>query len=173
MHSIKYIEAALCMPTLLIWKIRFRNKMSVHPYQNIHNLKISLKNSGRLLIRRRLKTREGCHIIVDGGDVEIGDYCFFNFNVSITAVDDIKIGNHVQIANNVVIVDHNHNYTQSGLVSKRVIIEDDVWIGANVVILPGVVIGKGSVIAAGSVVNKDIPPRTVVAGVPAKEIKRY
>lgn len=173
MHRIKFIKAALCAPTLLTWKIKYRNKIKVHPYQDIHKLKLSLKASSKLSIGKRLKTREGCHLIIDGGNVEIGDYCFLNFNVSITSVDYIKIGNHVQIANNVVIVDHNHNYMQSGLVSKRVVIEDDVWIGANVVVLPGVTIGKGAVIAAGSVVNKDIGSRTVVAGVPAKEIKKY
>lgn len=169
----KYIKAALCAPSLLFWKIRYGNRINVHPYQDVHNLKLTLKNSSRLSIGRRLKTREGCHLIIDGGNVEIGDYCFLNFNVSITSVEYIKIGDHVQIANNVVIVDHNHNYTQSGFVSKRVIIEDDVWIGANAVLLPGVTIGKGAVIAAGSVVNKDVDPRTVVAGVPAKVIKRY
>jgi galactoside O-acetyltransferase len=56
--------------------------------------------------------------------------------------------------------------------AQPVIIEDDVWIGTRAVILPGVRIGYGSVIAAGSVVTKDVPPMTVVAGIPAKPIKK-
>lgn len=55
--------------------------------------------------------------------------------------------------------------------SAPVTIEDNVWIGANVTILPGVVVGRGSVIAAGSVVTKSVPPNSLVAGVPAKVIK--
>ena len=53
-----------------------------------------------------------------------------------------------------------------------VTIEDDVWIGANAVILPGVAIGTHSVVAAGAIVTKDVPPRSLVAGVPAKVIKQ-
>ncbi|RYE17040.1 MAG: acyltransferase, partial [Sphingobacteriales bacterium] len=55
---------------------------------------------------------------------------------------------------------------------KFIIIEDDCWIGTNSVVLAGVTVGRGSVIAAGSVVTKDVPPYSVVAGVPAKIIKK-
>ena len=58
-----------------------------------------------------------------------------------------------------------------GLSSKKVVIEDDVWVGGKSVILPGVTIGRGSIIAAGSVVTKDIPPFVIAGGVPAKIIK--
>jgi acetyltransferase-like isoleucine patch superfamily enzyme len=53
-----------------------------------------------------------------------------------------------------------------------IVIEDNVWLGANVVVMPGVTIGKHSVVAAGSVVTKDVPPDTIVAGVPAKVVKK-
>lgn len=56
---------------------------------------------------------------------------------------------------------------------RDVIIEKDVWIGANVTILSGVTIGRGATIAAGAVVNKDVPPYTIMGGVPAKVIKHY
>ena len=56
---------------------------------------------------------------------------------------------------------------------KEVIIEEDVWIGSRVTILMGVTIGRGATIAAGSIVTKDVPPYTIVGGVPAKVIKRY
>jgi len=54
----------------------------------------------------------------------------------------------------------------------KIIIQDDAWIGAGAIILPNVTIGKGAVVGAGAVVTKDVPPYTVVAGVPAKEIKK-
>jgi acetyltransferase-like isoleucine patch superfamily enzyme len=59
----------------------------------------------------------------------------------------------------------------SGHVKKKVIICDDVWIGANCIVLPGVTIGSGSVVAAGSVVTKDIPNNCIVGGIPAKIIR--
>lgn len=81
------------------------------------------------------------------------------------------------IANNVVIVDHDHKIMENGeisgsLVTATVVIEDNVWIGANVVITKGVTIGTGSIIGAGSVVTKDVEPHTMVAGVPAEVVKK-
>ena len=61
---------------------------------------------------------------------------------------------------------------EQGITTKPIIIGDDVWIGANAVILPGVTIGKHCVVAAGAVVTKDVPDNTIVGGVPAKEIKK-
>ena len=61
---------------------------------------------------------------------------------------------------------------EQGVSTKPVVIEDDIWIGANAVILPGVTIGHHTVVAAGAVVTKDVPPHSLVAGVPAKIIKQ-
>lgn len=98
---------------------------------------------------------------------------FCNTNVSITAMKNITIGDNVRIANNVVIVDHDHDFQNnlSDFISEDVIIGNDVWIGANAVILRGVHIGDHAVIAAGSVVNEDIPAFAVAGGVPVKLLK--
>lgn len=108
----------------------------------------------------------------------IGDNVYFNRNVFITARAKITIGNNVLIGPNTVMNSGNHLYSDpqtpiclQGHVSKEIIIEDDVWIGANATILCGVKIGRGSVVAAGSVVNRDIPPYSVVAGVPARKVR--
>lgn len=76
-----------------------------------------------------------------------------------------------------VVTALNHNFSdkslridQQGISTRSVVISDDVWVGANAVILPGVTIGTHAVVAAGAVVTKDVPPHTVVAGVPAKVI---
>jgi galactoside O-acetyltransferase len=91
---------------------------------------------------------------------------------------EIVIGNDVLIASNAVIRASNHNYermdlpiNQQGHQGGRIIIGDDVWISANVVIVSNVTIGQGAVIGAGAVVTKDIPPYAFAGGVPAKIIK--
>lgn len=98
----------------------------------------------------------------------IGSNTFFNHNCSVTAKKSIQIGDDVVIANNVVIVDHDHKFSNCGLQSgyniEPVKIGNGVWIGANCVILKGVNIGNNSVIAAGSVVNHSIPARELWGG---------
>ena len=92
----------------------------------------------------------------------------------------VTIGNNVLIGPNVVISSATHNIdyrirnkdNHMDIGGAPVVIEDNVWIGANVTVMPGVTIGKHSVIAAGSVVTTDIPPDTMAAGVPAKIIKK-
>lgn len=102
--------------------------------------------------------------------------CFINRNCNIIAMKRIEIGKGVTIAPNVCIYDHDHNiYGGNSIqhfISAPVIIKDNVWIGANAVILKGVTIGEGAVVGAGAVVTKDVPADSVVGGVPAKIIRK-
>lgn len=107
-----------------------------------------------------------------GNNVGISQNCFF------AAREMIEIGNDVIIGPGVSLFSENHNYERSdklirlqGETRKAIVIEDDVWIGANATILAGVHIGKHSVIGAGAVVTKDIPSNSVYAGNPARSIK--
>ena len=111
------------------------------------------------------------------GDVIIGD----NTRIGLhnTIIGPVTIGSHVNLAQGITVTALNHNFSQSdkrideqGVSTNQVVIGDDVWIGANATILPGVTIGSHCVVAAGAVVTKDIPDRSVAAGVPAKIIKR-
>jgi acetyltransferase-like isoleucine patch superfamily enzyme len=93
-------------------------------------------------------------------------------------LDKVKIGKYCSIAPGVVIVGSNHKFDntevfikEQGITIKGIVIEDDVWIGANVTVLDGVKIGKGAIIAAGSVVTKDVNEYYIVGGIPAKVLK--
>ena len=111
------------------------------------------------------------------GDVIIGDYT--RIGIHNTIIGPVTIGSHVNLAQRITVTALNHNFEdtdkridEQGISTKAVTIEDDVWVGANAVILPGVTIGRHSVVAAGAVVTKDVPENTVVGDVPAKIIKQ-
>ena len=117
----------------------------------------------RVSLGRETVSRGGLTIRAEQGKIVIGDKCFFNTNCSLTAMEDITIGVRCQFANNLVIVDHDHDY-RAGWGHYRtapVHIGNDVWVGANCVILKGTTIGDHCVIAAGSVVSGEVPPGTV------------
>lgn len=110
------------------------------------------------------------------GDVTIGNCT--RVGIHSTVIGPVSIGSHVIIAQGVVISALNHRFgddtkpiSEQGVDTKQIVIEDDVWIGANAVILPGVRIANHSVVAAGAVVTRDVPANSIVAGVPA-EVKR-
>ncbi len=114
------------------------------------------------------------------GDITIGEHCYINPNSTLYSGNGIKMGNYVLIGPGTVIAPTNHAFQRrdeyirhQGFVPSRggVVIEDDVWIGANSVILDGTHIERGALIAAGSVVMGNIPAYTMWGGVPAKYIK--
>jgi acetyltransferase-like isoleucine patch superfamily enzyme len=111
------------------------------------------------------------------GDVVIGDYT--RIGIHNTIIGPVTIGSHVNLAQGIVVTALNHNFEdttlridEQGISTQPVVIGDDVWVGANAVILPGVKIGKHVVVAAGAVVTKDVPDYCVVAGVPARVVKK-
>lgn len=111
------------------------------------------------------------------GDIVLGERVFLNSGCVLYSGNGIRIGNNVAIAANCTFAPVNHEYSDPnqpiidqgfGPSKGGIIVQDDVWIGAGVVLLDGAVIGKGSVIAAQSLVRGSIPPYSIVGGVPAK-----
>jgi maltose O-acetyltransferase len=132
---------------------------------------ILLKKKGKLVL-----IREGVKFFYPER-ISIGDYSGVHEECKLDGSGKINIGKYVRLAPRVEIMTSNHIFKDisipiklQGLEFKRVVIEDDVWIGIGVLIVPGVRIGKGSVVAGHSVVTKDVPQYSVVAGVPAKVI---
>lgn len=140
--------------------------------------------AGKLLWLEAIKSYEGITYfpkILIKDNVNLQDF------VHIGAVNYIEIGNNVLFASRVYVTDHNHGIYRGNSQSnpdqpplkrnifnnESVIISDNVWVGENVIILPGVTIGKGSIIGSNSVVTNDVPPNSIVVGVPGKVIKSF
>ncbi len=131
----------------------------------------------RFSIGRRSVIESFCCINNAVGDVIIGDNS--RIGLHSTVIGPVTIGSHVNLAQGITVTALNHNYAdptrridEQGISTAPVTIEDDVWIGANAVVLPGVTIGRHSVVAAGAVVTQDVPEGSLVAGVPAVVKKR-
>ncbi len=139
-----------------------------------------------MLLMRPAFKRHGTNFIFDPHDhfsyenIEVGnDVSLGSGAVLMASESKILIGNKVMFGPGITVVGGNHNTTKQGrfmydVTEKReeddqnVVIEDDVWVGCGAIILKGVRVGRGSIIAAGALVHRDVPPYTIVAGVPAK-----
>ena len=109
-----------------------------------------------------------------GKNIKIGKRVFINAGCQFQDQGGIEIGDDVLIGPQTIIATLNHDpdpEKRGGMFAKPVKIGNKAWLGARVTICPGVTIGEDSIVAAGAVFTKDVPPRTVVAGVPAKIIK--
>lgn len=154
-------------------------------------LPFDVRNKSNIDFGDQLTTGIGCRIetfpeikkivLKFGKNVQLNDY------VHITAMNNVTIGDNVLMASKIFISDCTHG-SYSGdsndsnpdstpidrpLSSKPIIIEDNVWLGEFVSVLPGVTIGKGTIVGANSVVSKDLPKYVIAVGSPAKPIKRF
>jgi acetyltransferase-like isoleucine patch superfamily enzyme len=145
--------------------VRFRTRLDVFPYN-------------QFCLGKKSLVEDFSTINNAVGDVVIGDNTIIG--LSNVIIGPVSIGSNVMLAQNVVVSGLNHGYEDVSLppsvqkVSCKIItIDDDVWIGANVVVTAGVHIGRHSVVGAGSIVTKDIPEFCVAFGNPARVVKRY
>ena len=129
------------------------------------NSKLTINGAFGVYCNSYVRIINGGHLILNGG--------FINENVHITCASKISIGKGCIIARDAILRDYDaHTIEQDGFeMMKPITIGDNVWIGNRAMILKGVTIGDGAIIAAGAIVTKNIPAKTIAAGVPAKVIK--
>ncbi len=131
-------------------------------------------------IRKHARLEAICNGNGSEPKITIGDGSSIHLYFHCGAAESVKIGKNVLIAGRVYISDHDHDFENEGclpinsrkLITKPVVIEDGVWIGEGAVILKGVTIGERAVVGANAVVTKDVPPLSIVGGVPAKLIRK-
>lgn len=142
---------------------------------------IDMTGCNNIQVGNNISIMRLCSLHARDGRLEMGNNIRINSNTCIGASDGGKIiiGDNVLIAQNVVLraSDHGHSsidipIIQQGHTGGEIIIEDDVWIGANSVITRNVTIGSHSIIGAGSIVTKDVEPYSIVGGSPARLISK-
>lgn len=173
------IAMLLCLPYYVVntklcrggYELYFLYKVGLVPFHHFRNLcykMVGVKMAKHSVIYMGAKIRSPHKLKIGEGSI-IGD------NATLDARSGLVIGKNVNLSSNVSIWTLQHDYRKPdfGLVENRrldVRIEDRAWLGCNVIVLPGVTIGEGAVCCGGCVVKKDVPPYTVVAGIPAKKV---
>ena len=113
------------------------------------------------------------------GDIVIGEHCYINPGATLYSGSGIRMGNYVLIGPGCVIAPANHAFERTDIPIRHqgfqpsrggVVIDDDVWVGANCTLLDGARIGRGAVVAAGAVVNGPVEPFAIMGGIPARKI---
>lgn len=153
---------------VIIWKLKFGSGIQAEFPLGLERVTLEKDRKAKVSLGKKVQNRGylyiGCR---EKGVLEIGEHCFFNTNTSITCVERIKIGSYCKFGNNLVIVDHDHNFKENNsdgcdqsvheFVADGITIGERVWVGADCVILKGATIGDDAVIGAGSIVRKDVP----------------
>jgi acetyltransferase-like isoleucine patch superfamily enzyme len=136
------------------------------------------KDYGRLILGRWVHLGDGNAIRCHEGTLRIGDKCVFGKDNTVNCFLDIEIGAATIVADWVYICDFDHRFEDlsrpikdQGIVKSPVRIGPDVWIGTKATVLRGVRVGQGCVVGANSVVNRDLPPHSVAAGIPARVVR--
>jgi len=140
----------------------------------------AISNRGRLLIGDRVRLASVLATLElavgPGATLQIGDRVLINHGGSIGSTRLVRIGDRCNIGAHVILIDNSFHELDPDRRDEQpepapVILEENVWLAARVIVLPGVTIGANSVIGAGSVVTRDIPPNVLAAGIPAKVIR--
>lgn len=151
---------------ILYWKCRYGGRFQAAPVQGFDRLYLELAPKAQISLAERIQNRGMLYLLCgQGGRLRIGAHVFFNTNCSVSCMGETRIGEYCKIGNNVVIVDHDHNYKDqnSEFLIGSIVIGNRVWIGANCTILQGAQIGDDCVIAAGSIVKGVVPAGSVYA----------
>jgi acetyltransferase-like isoleucine patch superfamily enzyme len=180
--AIRKILKVLCNPQLAVALLNAQLKIRAKA-----RLPLSVRLYGRIYFRAGgdVEFGDGVSLVGtlvpieivshEGSHISIGEHTFINYGASITAYREVRIGRHCLLGHHLRIIDRNEYGLEQREIAPPaapVLIEDHVWIGAHVIILPGVRIGRNSAIGAGSVVTKDVPPNCLVVGNPARVLRQ-
>ena len=178
MNSIARLFAAIAHRVRLVW-LRARFPRANFGARN--DIRAGFKL--RLAPDARFQTGAACVLDYDttiecSGQLTIGERVIFGHHCTIGCKERIEIGDDCLLAEMVSIRDHDHNFERldvpirtQGAICAPVVIGRDVWLGAKVTVLKGVTIGDGAIIGANAVVTRDIPPRAIAVGVPARVVR--
>lgn len=161
----EYLSITLGVVKILIYKIFYPHRLSFRkiPLMN-KSFSISTKKGTHIKIGKNFRSRNYISIkVYNRGKLRIGDNCFLNDSCSINCQEEITLGNNIMFGQNVLVFDHDHDYKNDikNFVRARISIGDNVWVGANCIILRGVKIGSNVIIAANTTVKEDIPSNTL------------
>jgi acetyltransferase-like isoleucine patch superfamily enzyme len=165
---------------LHILAARLFNPRGIHssPIQDISiSTRLTTSGGGKLFLKKHIHTRRNVVLEADGGIIEIGEGCFFNNGCMVVAKERVTVGKNTSFGPNVMLYDHDHDIHSekeihdSGYVTAPIVIGDNVWVGANSVILRGSVLGKGCVVGAGSLIRGIHPPNSVIVQKRTEETK--
>lgn len=168
---------AIASPAAYVRGALIRRKLTSAGIVIVHagSPRVQVVNRGGKIVCENVAFFPGVRLeCLSGGCIVIGNGTYLNHDVEIVAAREVRIGRDCKISWDVVIMDTSqHGIGDEPPAVRPVVIEDNVWIGARAIILPGVRIGTGAVIGAGAVVTKDVPPRSVAVGNPARVIRSY
>ena len=150
--------------------MKYRKNLILTGLQNLSvGASLLISNNGKMHIGKNLTAFRDSLIATNGGNLYIGVNVFFNRNCYIVSREKIVIGDNCIFGPNVIVNDHDHKFCFMGTKREEynkspIIIENNCWIGANVIILRDTCIGEGSIVGAGTVVKGKIPPHSLVTG---------
>ena len=156
-------------------------EFTFHPIERFSpSTMVNIHHEGRMILGNKLRAHSGCRIsVTPGGELSIGDNTALNYNCILVARKKINIGKDCTFGPNVIVFDHDHDFRGSDIMNgdafkeKEIIIGNNVWIGANAIILKGAVIGDNAVIAAGTVVMGEVPANSIGYNKKELDIKKY
>ena len=173
-----YLWKLLAVSRFYICRLYFYKKFKANGISAFgKNLRMLINPGGEICFRGRVIAADEVEL-QSSGKLTIGANTTINRYSRIVAFEQIEMGDNVMLAQFVTIVDHDHKFSSSdnglafdGYETKPVRIGNNVWVGEKASILKGCTVGDNVIIAAHSLVNKDVPPNSVVGGVPAKVLK--
>ena len=162
----EYISLFLGFIKIFIYKIINFNRISFKSIPKMNcSFRIAMKRNIKFIVGKKFRIRNNVSFrIYNEGRVIVGNNCFFNDGCSINCQKKIEIGNNLICGQNVMFFDHDHDYKNdiNNFIRDEIKIGNNVWIGANCIILKGVTIGDNVVIAAGSIITKNVEKNKMV-----------